>query len=391
MHSGSERFQLSAAYFLYFITLGLFGPYFPVYLRERGLSGVQIGWVLALSPVLKIFVPPILGALADRARGPRFWGMVTAWAALSSLALVVTLSGNSWALIFSIACYCAATAPVMALLDSATLHFLQRTQQGRFGYVRLWGSLGFVLSSCGLGLLYTDLPAQIIAASLIGAHLVFALFITGARIEDAPLGISNLFTQYRLIASLLRNPVAWLLLSTIFLNRVASSPYSVFYTVFLQDIGLGGDVVALTWGLAVGVEVVTMLFVDRLIDRLGAGRVLALGVGLEAVRWLALSTLHTKTALLLIAPWHGLAFGLLYVASVREMTRIAPRELRTLGQGLAAAAAGGGQVIGFIGSGYLFQRLGGGGLFLAAALVGLRRTNERARARILEKEGDCLA
>ena len=51
-----ERTHLSAAYFLFFLTIGLFNPYFPVYLRERGLSGVQIGWVFALAPLMKVFV-----------------------------------------------------------------------------------------------------------------------------------------------------------------------------------------------------------------------------------------------------------------------------------------------------------------------------------------------
>ncbi len=369
MRSGSERIQLSAAYFLYFITLGLFIPYFPVYLRGRGLDGVQIGWVLALSPLLKVFFPPAFGALADRARGPRFWGMAAAWAALVSL-ILVAISNSFLTLFVSIALYCAAVAPVISLLDSSTLLYLQR-MKGRFGYVRMWGSFGFVLSSCSLGLLYTDLPAQVIAASMIGAHLLFAVFISVTKIEDAPLSVGGLFTQRRLLVALLRSRAAWLLLSTIFLNRVASSPYNVFYTMFLQDVGLGGDVVALTWGLAVAAEIVTLLFVDRLIDRIGANRVLALGVGLEAARWIMFSMVQSKTALLLIAPWHGVAFGMLYVASVREMTETAPSELRSLGQGIAAAAAGCGQVVGFIASGYLFQALGGAQLFLAAGIVGI--------------------
>lgn len=368
MPATTERTRLSLAYFLYFVTLGIFNPYFPAYLRARGLDGVQIGWMLALAPFFKVMVPPLLGFFADRRRGPHFWSVLAAWGTLAGL-LLIPLSTNTALLFLCVAIYCAATAPTISLLDSSALHLLQRTQ-GRYGYIRLWGSIGFIVTSTALGLLFTSLPPHVIIISLIAAQFLFALYIGRLNMAEAPLE-ESLFKRRGALRALALNPYVWLLLSTIFLNRIAGAPFNAFYTVFVQDIKLGGEVIALTWGLGVTAEVVVLLIVDSLIDRFGSGLVLALGMILEAARWFAYSVFHTKPALLLLAPWHGIAFGALYVASVRAMAEIAPPQLRSLAQGMGTAAAGAGQVFGFIAAGYLLDAAGAANMFMVGGIVGL--------------------
>ncbi|MGH9900762.1 MAG: MFS transporter, partial [Pyrinomonadaceae bacterium] len=267
----AERRQLSVAYFLYFATAGLFLPYFPSYLRARGVDGVRIGWILALGPLMRVAVPPLLGFLADRARGPRFWGMVAAWGAVTALAVV--WAGDGYAmLLLGAFLYSTFTAPAIPLLDASTVQYMGRTAS-RFGHIRLWGSVGFVVCSFGLGFAFPGLPAAVIIVSLVGSHLLFALFISAARIEDAPAARPH----WRELPQLLRKSSVWLLLLTLFLNRAASAPFNGFYTLFVQEGGLGGGVVAWTWGIAITAEIALMTAVDRYIDRFGTGRVLAAG------------------------------------------------------------------------------------------------------------------
>ena len=362
--------QLTVAYFLYFITLGLYAPYFPVYLRGRGLDAVAIGWVLALNPLMKVVFPPLLGFLADRTRGPRFWGMVTAWGGGVGLCLV-GLSGNSRTLVLGSLCYFIFTAPIMPLLDAAAV---RRDAGGadtnnRYGHVRLWGSIGYMVTSFGLGLLYPQMPGHVIAVSFIATHILFAIYMSAAPVGEAPPARGP---DWHLVPSLLRNSKIWLLLSTLFLNRVASAPFYGFYTIFVQESGLGGEVVAWTWGLAVTTEIIAMLVIDRFIDRMGTTRVLAFGVCLEAARWFVYAAAAgSETALLLLAPWHGIAFTALYVAGVRELAELIPDRLRSLGQGLGAAANGLGQVAGLVIAGYAHQMIGNRGMFLIGGCVGL--------------------
>ena len=53
--------RLAGFYFVYFLMLGGIAPYFSLYLSKLGFSGVQIGTLLALMPLARVFAPQCLG------------------------------------------------------------------------------------------------------------------------------------------------------------------------------------------------------------------------------------------------------------------------------------------------------------------------------------------
>ena len=58
---------LTLFWFAYFGSLGVFYPYFALYLRENaGLTGTQVGMVLAISPLIGMIAQPLWGQVADR-------------------------------------------------------------------------------------------------------------------------------------------------------------------------------------------------------------------------------------------------------------------------------------------------------------------------------------
>lgn len=364
--AGAGYARLSAGYFLYFAAFGLYIPYFPAYLRDRGLDAVAIGWFIALAPLTRIVVPPLVGLLADRFRGPRFWGALTAWGAVAGLALVGA-GGGAAALLAGTLLFSTFTAPTIPLLDAGAV----RGGAGpawRFGSIRLWGSLGYLLTSFGLGYFYPRMPAATIILALVASHAIFAAYLTlPAPEEDAP-AARIAWGDVRVLSA---DPRLWLLFVTLFFNRVASAPFNAFYTIFIQDLGLSGRVVALTWGIAITVEVAAMWWADRALRRFGTAAVLAAGVGLEAARWFAYSHFRTESAMLLLAPFHGLGFALFYVAGVRAVAELVPPGMRSLGQGMSAAAAGVGQAAGIVCAGYVYEHAGPGVTFAAGGAFGV--------------------
>src|SRR5512134_3677975 len=80
---------LALFWFLYFSGLGIFFPYFTLYLHENaGLDGTEIGIVLATLPLGGIVAQPLWGYVADRT-GARsaILVLVTAGAAVGFAAL----------------------------------------------------------------------------------------------------------------------------------------------------------------------------------------------------------------------------------------------------------------------------------------------------------------
>ena len=62
-----QAFPLALFWFVYMGALGIFFPYYSLYLRENvGLSGTQLGLVLAIMPLVGIVAQPFWGQVADR-------------------------------------------------------------------------------------------------------------------------------------------------------------------------------------------------------------------------------------------------------------------------------------------------------------------------------------
>ena len=62
-----QSIPLTLFWFTYFGSLGIFYPYFSLYLRENaGLSGTELGIVLAISPLIGMIAQPFWGQVADR-------------------------------------------------------------------------------------------------------------------------------------------------------------------------------------------------------------------------------------------------------------------------------------------------------------------------------------
>nr|MBP8163156.1 MFS transporter [Propionivibrio sp.] len=58
--------RLSAYYFFYFAFLGVFSPYFGLYLQSRSFSAWDIGLLMSQMQLMRLFGPYVWGALADR-------------------------------------------------------------------------------------------------------------------------------------------------------------------------------------------------------------------------------------------------------------------------------------------------------------------------------------
>ena len=58
--------RLGAFYFAYFGFVGAFAPYFSLYLKSLEFSAWDIGVLMSLLQVMRIFAPNIWGHIADR-------------------------------------------------------------------------------------------------------------------------------------------------------------------------------------------------------------------------------------------------------------------------------------------------------------------------------------
>ena len=151
-------FRLAAFYFAFFVHVSLMVAYFPPYLAARGLGPVEIGWVLALPQIARIVAPGAWGWFADRSGAQR---AVVIWASALNVACFALLPhmGDFAAIAWLMALTSLVSSAALPLVDAITLGALA-AQPGRYGVIRLWGSVGFIVAVLGGGAWLERYPVQ---------------------------------------------------------------------------------------------------------------------------------------------------------------------------------------------------------------------------------------
>ena len=72
--------QLARFYFIFYFFVGLFTPYWGLYLQSLHFSTIQIGILLSLFQFSRIFAPNFWGWLADYTEQRARWIRITAFA-----------------------------------------------------------------------------------------------------------------------------------------------------------------------------------------------------------------------------------------------------------------------------------------------------------------------
>src|ERR1700709_1014773 len=143
MMRGSFYLRLSRLFFCYFAFIGAFAPYFALYLKSLGYTAAEIGMLLAVNPVARIFGPTIWGWLSDHYHARAQLIRVTATGTAIVFVAVFFNHGFAW-MFAALLLLNVFWSGVLPLAESATLN-LVGSSVGAYGRIRLWGSVGFVV------------------------------------------------------------------------------------------------------------------------------------------------------------------------------------------------------------------------------------------------------
>lgn len=362
-------FRLATFYGLYYLTVGVALPFLPAYFQSLGLTSAQSGVLLSAGPVFSLLMPPVWGQVADRSGRPGLVLLVLCVGGLSGYAALLGASTFGTALL-AMGVYSIFGPSITTIADALSLAHIEN-HGGTFAHLRRWGSLGFVVATVGFGTCVTRVDRTAVLAPLVGlatSALWCAVYL--ARAPKVPLHGPR--PTARAAATLLRNPPLRLLLLATMLHWVAGTPFHGSLSPHFTSLGLAPWAVGLTWGVAVGSEVLVLSLWPRWSQRLKPRTLLLATFSLGALRWWGMAATNQVVALTLLASLHGLTFGAFYVTAVGQVARLAPDSLRATGQSLFASVTFGlGGLIGFTGSGVLYDLMGGHRLFALAGVLEL--------------------
>ncbi|OYX79955.1 MAG: hypothetical protein B7Y77_01195, partial [Bradyrhizobium sp. 35-63-5] len=141
--------RLAALYATIFVLSGIQLPFFPVWLKAKGLDAGTIGVVLAVPMLVRVFAIPVATRSADRHDALRAAIVIASMLSVAGY-LLVGLAEGAAAILLTFVLASLAVTPVMPLTETYALRGL--SARGRaYGPVRLWGSLAFIGGSFGAG------------------------------------------------------------------------------------------------------------------------------------------------------------------------------------------------------------------------------------------------
>jgi PPP family 3-phenylpropionic acid transporter len=369
--SGRLGWPLRALYFAIFGAIGAYSPYFPLWLEQHGFRGLSMSLVAALAPAMSALGPPLIGVLADRhgARG-NLLSLAGATACLSMTSLWFAERANIdgfFGVVFAAVLVFALSRTTLTMLADV----IALEEGADYGRRRLWGSLGYMLSTMLVGWLLREigigwLPA-IVAVPLFGAALASLVLPRRNVARRARSGSSE-------VRQLLSDPRFVLFLCCSALTWAAHSGYDLCGPLFLRDLGASSASIGLLWGLGVFAEVVLMAGAAGLFVKRRAELLLVIAYAGGALRWFGIALLPSVGWAYLLQPLHAFSFALMWVASVQYVRRWADQGLLGSSQGLMTAAVASGGVCGMLLWGPVYASLGGRVVFVLAGLLALCST-----------------
>ena len=351
-------FRLSAFYFAFFAHAGAYVAYFPLYLASRGLTPAEIAWVLALPPLARTFAPPAWGWLAD-ASGAHRAVVAFSCAAIAAGFALMPFTGQIALLIGAISLLSAGALPIVEAITLGSL----AGHPGRYGPIRLWGSIGFMAVVLGGGIWLdfqpvSTLPAAVVAFILaaLAAALALPASAVHVAVHRAPLRLA---------------PEALALLAAGFCNALAHGALYAFLSLHLEALGYSGTAIGMLWTLGVLAEILVFLYLAQVFRRFSLATILIASLAAGVARFLMIGWAAGEVGIVLLAQLlHALTFGSFHAASVAAVHRVFPESAQARGQTLFSGVTyGAGASVGLVISGWAWQAGGAALAFSVAALA----------------------
>ena len=366
MQASSSHFALF--YALYFSLLGCIAPFWGLYLQHLEFSAKDIGLLMGMFGVVRILAPNIWAAQARHFNSTlhmiRLAGLLT----VVSFTLIFVARDLVWVAVVMVAYgfFWAAMLPQYEALCMESLG----NQLDRYSRVRLWGSLGFVITVGVLGAVFDQWG--IVLLPVIMWILMVLITVNTWLVSQDKQPKEQVLGQASFLSLLTSKAVIGFIVVNIFL-QISFGPYYTFFSIFLESAGYSASLIGVFWAIGVIAEVILFWQFGRIMHLMSWRTWIAVSLIVTGIRWaLTGYLLHSVWTLILLQTLHAFSFAAMHAVSMRYIQSLFPGSLQARGQALYSSVSFGlGGAIGAFASGLLWESLGGTLVFLLAGIVSM--------------------
>lgn len=368
MHTHKNYYwRIAGFYFFYYAFIGMFAPYWSLYLKSIHFDAVEISILLSVQPVMRMIAPNLWGWLADHT-GKRLYVLKIAATLSAVFYMGVFFTTSFWGMLLVLALMSFFWSASMPLVEATTLSYLGK-HSARYGRIRSWGSIGFIMTVVGLGYAFD----HIAIAWLLWAGLVCEVGILLFSRQIPHTEVVAHHTDTLPIKHIVLKPRVLALLGACFCMSMAHGPYYTFYSIYLVEHGYTKSAIGGLWALGVICEIAVFFIMPSLANRFGYTRILLVSFACAVLRFMLIGWYVDILLVLLIAQvLHAATFGAYHAASVGLVHEFFKGRHQAKGQALFGSLTyGAGGMVGGLASGPLWERLGASMMFSASALAAL--------------------
>jgi PPP family 3-phenylpropionic acid transporter len=350
-------------YFAYYVAIGCVAPFLNIYLKDRGLTGAQIGWLSSIAPLIALAVNPVWGSIADRWRIHRQVLALCAFVA-GMTALFYIPAQTFWIFLALNAVITLFRTPINPIVDSTVMDMVKQSGDS-YGRQRIWGTISFIITSLSLGQILTTHGLTLIFwlyAGFMGIGCTLLSFFLPVEHVETRVGIRE-----GMQGLLKRLDYVSFLVAAIVLGMGMAS-YVGFLGLYIQALGGSEQQVGLAWTVNSLLEAPIMFFGKRWFGHHGSQRLILGAMSGYVLVWTLIGLSQTPTLAILSVLGIGICYGIFWVSAVDYVSSVAPPGLGATAQTLfGAALLGLGWSIGSVAAGYLWDTISPHAVFIFAA------------------------
>jgi PPP family 3-phenylpropionic acid transporter len=365
-------FAFSALSASYFAHIGFFNPYLPLWLKDMGFGLLAISVLTSVQAATRLFAPYGWGWLSDHTgERVRLLRIGAAIALLFSLGLWFESSGP--VLFVVLLLMFTHTSGMMPMSEAVLAQLVSRDGRfdaRRYGRVRVWGSVGFLVTVLAAGAWFDAFGMGSFAAWTTLSLAAVALstwWLPDAR-EPA-----HHEARPEPIAPVLRQPRVRWFFAAVFFHVLAHVFVYVFFSLHLDANGYAKSAIGLFWAISVLIEIGWFFTQGRWLPALSLPGWLVLAGALVVVRMAVTAAVPGVWPLLaLVQLLHAITFAAHHTVCIAWISEHFPGRLRGRGQALYAVLGYGlSGVTGGLLGGVVSSRYGLASVFWLGSACGL--------------------
>jgi PPP family 3-phenylpropionic acid transporter len=349
----SLRWAFGSFFFFYFAYVGLVSPYASLFFLDRGFSVIEIAVLMSMLQITRIIGPFSWGWLSDylsnRIGILRFCTCLAAIVFLFIFALQSYISFFIWMFVLH-----TILSSLIPLSESATIHalFKDNSFDKRYGRLRLWGSIGFIVMVLFAGELFQRTSIELYPYVGILVFILLAMTTFGMH---EPKVERRKMVKGELLVILFNPDVRWFLLSGFFMIFAHAALY-VFYSLYLADLGYDKFQIGLFWAIGVLAEVVFFYFQSKVLSKVDAEVILQGTFMIGVIRFILIAFAPITSVLIIAQLMHAGTFAAHHSAANKLLQRWFTGPVQARGQALMATISYGlGGTLGGLCAGWIWE------------------------------------